>query len=728
MTPIPSRFLLFAAAACVAAGPNTSQGQQALPDPPPSPLRGTVRDAGGRPLAGATIFLLETPDEALADSAGRFTLRVQHRGPVTIAARRIGYLPATLELTLPADTSLSFTLRAQPPTLRAMAVVAAGEYTLGTGQTATLTPLEVAQTPGAAANVARAIQTLPGTQAVDEGTGLFVRGGDVSETRVMVDGVTFLSPLRFDNPTGHVTATVDPFLLERTVFSAGGFGAAYGNALSGLVRMETAGRPTRTTGSVSAAIGSVGGALALAPSGRLGVRVAAKRTSLAALVAAFGAPQPYAPAPSGGDVSASVEWRTSARSRLKWFGLAQGSRFGVGEATASGPASFGTRSTERFSVLSWQDSGSALQPRIAVGHSRFRRDERIGNALLDTELANTQAVASLGWVLRDGLQLRGGGEFERLGAHYRGASGGTPGRPTFEGRPRLDRYALWSDGTWESARGLRVTLGMRSDVATRTGGRQWDPRTSLVYERGRLGLSAAWGRYTQVAEPAFFRPTSPSDVFTPMRAEQAIVGAQWGGDTLGLRLELYDKRYAGLWQFTRTYVPVGGGRGHARGADLMLRWRPFPSTTTRLTWSQVASRRSDPHSGAMARAIGDLTHSVTWVTETRLRGWSIGTARRWASGRPFTDVIGTVPAPDGVAPVWGPLHGARLPAYRRLDLSVSRYRGLGEGRGLVLYAQVSNLFDRANVMRYRWTPDYRVRIPVRAPFNRSAYVGASLLF
>ena len=49
--------------------------------------------------------------------------------------------------------------------------------------------------------------------------------------------VTFLNPVRFNNPTGHVTATIDPFMLDRTVFSAGGFGAAYGNALSGLVRM-----------------------------------------------------------------------------------------------------------------------------------------------------------------------------------------------------------------------------------------------------------------------------------------------------------------------------------------------------------------------------------------------------------------------------------------------------------------------------------------------------------
>jgi hypothetical protein len=130
----------------------------------------------------------------------------------------------------------------------------------------------------------------------------------------------------------------------------------------------------------------------------------------------------------------------------------------------------------------------------------------------------------------------------------------------------------------------------------------------------------------------------------------------------------------------------------------------------------------------MARAIGDLAHSVTWVTESRWRSWTIGTARRWATGRPFTDIIGTVPGESGVEPVWGAPNGTRLPDYGRFDLSLSWYRGLGADRGLVLFAAASNLFDRDNVMRYRWTSDFSARIPVRAPFNRSVYAGATLLF
>jgi hypothetical protein len=45
----------------------------------------------------------------------------------------------------------------------------------------------------------------------------------------------------------------------------------------------------------------------------------------------------------------------------------------------------------------------------------------------------------------------------------------------------------------------------------------------------------------------------------------------------------------------------------------------------------------------------------------------------------------------------------------------------------VVWASISNVFDRRNVMRYTWDTTYTVRTPVRSPFNRSIYVGATLL-
>ena len=89
--------------------------------------------------------------------------------------------------------------------------VEVGTFRLGALPDVTLADLEVVSTPGAAADPFRAIQTFPGLQGVGEGAGLFVRGGDVSETRVLLDGATVLSPFRLDTDRTISFGRFDPF-------------------------------------------------------------------------------------------------------------------------------------------------------------------------------------------------------------------------------------------------------------------------------------------------------------------------------------------------------------------------------------------------------------------------------------------------------------------------------------------------------------------------------------
>jgi vitamin B12 transporter len=701
---------------------------------PTSILRGNVQVPASRPAAeaaGVAVSVLETGEATTTDSIGRFILRTTHRGLATIVARRVAYVPATIDVTLPTDSIVTLVLEPQPPALTTMTVMAAGEFTLGSGRTATLTPLQVAMTPGAAANVSRALQTLPGAQAVDEGSGLFVRGGDVTETRVLLDEAWLLSPARFDNPTGHVTTTVNPFLLDRTVFSTGGFGAQYGNALSGLVRLETASRPERTSGTATLSIGSAGAALALAPHRRVGARISANVNNLAPLISVFGEAQPFDPAPRGGDVSATAEWQSGPAGRVRLFALRERSEAGVGNSgTLTGTEYLGDTRTQML-VLSWRDSAHRVKPALTIARSSVRRDEQFSGIALGTTLGVTHLVGSLRWPLRDMLTLNVGGDLERLDYQYDGtltptAAGAVTTEPRllFSNGARTDRTGAHADVAWQHARGFRVVAGLRTDAATITDTRTLDPRLSVAWQLGRVGLTAAWGVQHQVAEPVFFRPRPGADRFEPMRVAQGIVGVQVGNDTSGVRLELYDKRYRNLWQFTREYDVAGTGTGMARGADLMLRHAFRTSWRSRLAWSVVQSDRTDPNTGIMAPALGDVRHSLSWITDRTFGRLTVSSALRMAGGRPFTDVTGDAAG----NPVWGVPNGSRLPGYRRSDIGFSWYRPIDGTRAVVLWGDLSNVFDRGNVMRYRYTAGYRERLPVRAPFNRALYAGATLLF
>ncbi|MFN2564444.1 MAG: hypothetical protein ABR499_05460, partial [Gemmatimonadaceae bacterium] len=244
-------------------------------------------------------------------------------------------------------------------------------------------------------------------------------------------------------------------------------------------------------------------------------------------------------------------------------------------------------------------------------------------------------------------------------------------------------------------------------------------------------LTAAWGIYHQVPDPMFFDADFGGEpLLPPARATHAVVGAQLGGgERFTARIEVYDKQYRDLAQLTRDYAVVGGGAGRAHGADVWLKARAPLHIDARLAYGFVRSRRTDPHTGVLASAPFDVTHSLTtMLTRQWARGVQTSAAYRHATGRPFTPVAAATF--DDTRRLWVPTYGApmseRLPSFHRLDVSASWLRRLSPSLQIVAYWSMSNVLDRANVHAYRYSSDYTRRFPVRSIFERSHYVGASV--
>lgn len=694
-----------------------------LPRPQAAPTQGAVIRPNGQPVIGASVELFETEERTLTDSTGHFRLVTSWTGRGTLVARAIGDPPVSLELDFPVDSAVSLVMPKGVPRLAAFRVLPPGEFRLvNTTRNEALTPLDIVQTPGAAANVARALQIAPGVSNVDEGTGLFIRGGDVTETRVLVDDVVMLSPARFGNPTGHVGASLNPFLLANATLSAGAFGAAYGNALSGVVRMETAGRPTRSTGSLSASIGSASMNAALALTPRLGVRVLTSLSNLGPLQAVFGEAQPYDPPPRGGDAAVTLEYATSTHSRLRLFSLRQQQEFGVGAADISGSGRYAANTTEGLTVLSWRDTSRAWQPSVSLGRSRFTRREALTALDLGTTLASDHAVATVRRAPSARLGVTLGVEHERFTAAYRGT--GTDGVARFDTDTPTQRTGAHGELTWRVSEGAQLTTGFRTDRSDFTQRTTIDPRAALAVQRGPWGIVASVGAYHQVPEPILVR----ARIAAPMRVTQGTLAIE-RGDPAGsrLRVEAYARRWRALAQFTPDFGVSAGGEGDALGVDSELRWQMTERARTRLIWSVLDAHRTDPRTGILAPALSSVTHSVAWLTERELGRLSLNTALRYATGRPFTDIVGRTVTDMGVVPEYGAPNATRLPGYLRSDVSLSWLLARRTGPTAVFWASISNIFDRRNIMRYTWNDEFTVRTPVRSPFNRSIYAGATLL-
>ena len=704
-----------------------------------APLRGRVIAEAGTPIDGANVFLLETLDGALTRADGHFAIRTAHRGTATVVVRRVGFRPRQLDVTIPLADPLVITLEKQPVRLAAVAVQA-GRYTAGEERGATLTTLEVVTTPGAAADVNRAIQTLPGVQSVDEGTALFVRGGDYTETKVLLDGAVLLNPTQLRTPTGTFVGTVDPFLLDGIFFSSGGFGARYGNALSGLVSLRTQGRPSRTSATASVGLAALSGAAAVARPRRAGIRLAANRFDLDPFLRFNGSDRLYDPPPVGHDLSGSLTWTYRPSGEVKVFALEQTSRLGVGVDEASFGGTFNVSNESRIAVATWRERFRGGESWLSISTSDHDGRQQFGAFRLGRRFSSTQVAAVAEWPLVPRMTLRAGAEWERLRTTFDGSipARGDDVAPGAFVRLWIsdgsgDRDGSFAEADWQLGGRLAATTGIRTDRSTLTRMRTVDPRVSVSLGlRPGVTLTGAWGIYHQVPDPIFFDSGFGGDPsLPPTHATHSVIGAQLGGgDAFTARVEAYDKRYRDLAQLTRDYDVVSGGTGRARGADVWLKARAPFRLDARLAYGFVRSRRTDPHTGTIASAPFDVTHSVTSMLARQWgRGWQTAAAYRHATGRPFTPVADATF--DDTHQLWVPTYGAamseRLPPFHRLDLSASWFRRISPSTQVVAYWSMSNVLDRKNVHAYRYSSDYTARFPVRSIFERSHYFGVSVM-
>jgi hypothetical protein len=699
-------------------------------------LRGQVSSAQGAPLAGANVFLLESLAAAVSDADGRFELETTARGHVTVVARHVGYAPANVVVPVDTTGGITLTLRTQAAVLVPIRVQA-GAYTAGNERGSTLTALEVVTTPGATADIARAMQTLPGVQNVDEGTGLFVRGGDVTETKVLLNNTVMLSPYNYETPTGNYTVTVNPFLLDGIFFSSGGFGARYGNILSGVADLRTAGRPVQSSVTAVAGLASVSTGADFALDHGIAVHATAARNDTELLFKLNGETRAYSPAPNGTDVSASVVYNYRPTAEIKTFAIDRHSALGIGIQDPSFSGGYASDTHSSMIQAGWSDVFGTVAPTISVSQSSKHDNDTYGVFNLANEEHWSQLFTQTAWSPADRYAVRVGGDLDWRTARFIGsipqqASNPGTGAPfiKFDSPADGSRNGAFGELDWRAIETLRIIAGLRTDYSSFTRVRTTDPRLSLAYRLGdATTLTAAIGEYHQVSDPLYFASGIGRPGVGPMASRQYVLGWQTGEDKQIARVELYDKRYRDLVGLTHDKAVVGGGTGRARGADVFLKYGIGPYLSARLTYSYVDSKRTDPSTGTLAPAAFDITNSIALIADQKLpKGWSVSGAFRHATGKPYTPVIGATF--DSVTAVWDPRYGVpnseRLPGAERLDLAISRVTYLGPRTMLVYFFSLENVLDRVNLYEYTYNADYTQRIPIRSLFKRSVYFGASL--
>ncbi|HYC90523.1 MAG TPA: carboxypeptidase regulatory-like domain-containing protein, partial [Thermoanaerobaculia bacterium] len=467
------------------------------------PIRGTVRDARGEALPGVTVFVKGSQQSVITDANGAFEL-VPDTAPATLVAYLGGFQPAEVAALPGAQLDLRLGLAVT----ETMTVTAAADRDVPMS-TWTRRPLDIVRTPGAQGDVFRALQTLPGVARADDGAGLFVRGGDVSEVRVLLDGTTIAHPYRYETPSGGQAGSVEPFLLEGIAFSTGGFSARYGNALSAIVDLRGLGRPSSTA--LTATIGLAGASLRAAMPGgaRSGMRASGNMRFPRLLFAVNGAPREFDRYPDGWDLNASFHHDSPRLGTLKIFAMEQRTGVGVRLERESFDGFLHAESSHGVVAASWKNHLAGWQMSSALGADRYSNRTDAGVLDLRNEDLRLSWRLDLSRLLGTFI-VRTGVDADRARQDITGRTsirggdyGGVSGSRDFDVDYRDWHVGLHAEVERTFGR-VTPTLGARVDRSQRSG--TWlDPRLNVtVALRAHEQLRFAWGIYHQAPASAYF--------------------------------------------------------------------------------------------------------------------------------------------------------------------------------------------------------------------------------
>src|SRR6478736_5235347 len=224
-------------------------------------IHGKLRDNKGKPIPGASISIKDSYDGGVADSLGNYKFSTTEKGDQTLIATNIGYRSFEQRITIGSQPIVvDIMLKEELSELKAVTVIS-GSFAAGdTKRAATvLNSIDVVTVGGGNADITAAVKTLPGAQQIGESGELFVRGGTGNETKQFIDGTVVNNPYYTSVPDLATRGRFSPFLFKGTVFSAGGYSALYGEALSSALILESIDLPEKSAANLFVSPIVVGG-------------------------------------------------------------------------------------------------------------------------------------------------------------------------------------------------------------------------------------------------------------------------------------------------------------------------------------------------------------------------------------------------------------------------------------------------------------------------------------
>ena len=593
---------------------------------------------------------------------------------------------------------------------------------------------QVLLTAGGTADVFQAVQMQPGATRVGEGGDVYTRGGDATETSLIVNGGRILSLARFEGLNGSLFGAIEPFVVKSVRYSSGGFSVRHGNALSGVLEIETDGRPRERQTRAGLSLVQASGTLRGPMSKKVGGWMSGRVSHAGALLETHGRTAEFSGSPYSQEMIGSLIVSPTAFSELRATGIAESDDARRYLSAAGWRGAFAARGAMRALTLSsrWMSSSAPVVVRANATGSSRSNDWAFGVLARDRDESSAALRVDADWQATQAFMLRAGAE---QGAETRAERGavptsasvatGAPVRVLDDERRSANQIGGYAEAELLAGR-VSVIAGMRADRLPSEVETTFDPRLALSAKQGRWTARVSGGVFHQgrwrgdAAIPDEGMPSGLARIATHL-----VLGLEREGSASLFRAEGYVKRYG-------DYRPFGSGpsieSSRANGVDLIAQ-RVAGPVTGWLGYS-LLDATSRLATGERVRSTFDVTHTATTSITTAVNdSWSVGSTVRYGTGAPRTPILDGQTTSDGrTQPVYGALMSERLPAYARLDARLMRYIR-APGFLLTTFVELLNATNRANVTAYAYDATYTSREAVHTFFDRrTLVVGGEFMF
>jgi TonB dependent receptor/TonB-dependent Receptor Plug Domain len=609
-------------------------------------------------------------------------------------------------------------------------IVQTSRYTLHSDfavSEALLTHEDIQNLPSLGEEPLRAVQRLPGVAGNGFSSLGAVRGGEPSETAIVLDGLRLYEPFHLKNFLSPVSLLDSRVIQSMQVYS-GGFPVIHGDRMSSIIDAATV-EPTQPRyyeAGLSLFHTSLLAASQFAEDRGRGL-ISLRRSNLGDLASLsehdFGKPEYF-------DGFAKADYRLNVATQLSLNLLASSDRILAIRNSGAERANAEYRNTYFWGALE-HDWADGAQSRVILSYTDVNneRDGRVDEPQRRfgrvRDYRNFHVVG-----LRADHEFEAWGLEHRLGLEVRRPWGGYDYQSDvrFEaGYPFPDSAAseihrlaapkpdgvesgAWWDSRMELSGGWTVQAGLRVDTQTYDASgddEQIAPRLNVMYALSdATRLRASWGRFWQSHAINELPVEDGVENFYPAQhADHLILSLDRTLRVgLDLRIEAYRKDYKEInprfenlfnplvllpeTEFDRVMIAPSGAR--AEGVEVLLRWQsqgPWRAWFG-YTWSQAR----DSIDGRMVPRSWDQKHAINAGAGWASGPWSVTVTNSFHTGWPITRLRLDE---DGVQPVIGERNAERLGDYNSLDVRLTRTFALTRG-ALDVFFEATNLLSRDN--------------------------------